>query len=271
VDAPAGTSGLPWFTALVPESEVRSGGSFTTLVQTFLYVESGGRITQWAPGETPRLRTTVSTIAGNSTSAVIAAGLVAEPWTNGVVVQLLDDRGRIVASTTSADEDLDGNGLLEEERERGVYCFGDLLPGRYTVRMVSPPGSVPSSHPSPGLQNTTAQLQQLHGFHDAAQDHFNFGHRSERWFLNRNNDWFFITPAGAVLEWDKNSGGVRGPARGRFVAQLSSSEFLNLNLLFRPVSTSVTLHSQQSAGQLLLGSCRVLDSVFASLAGELLP
>lgn len=267
--APAGTTTLPWYTALVPESELRTGGSDTTLVQTYFYVASGGRIFRWNTGTAAILLTTVSDAAGFTVTDTVTAGLVAESWISGSTVELLDDRGNVVRSVTSADRDGDGNGQIDVERERGWYEFDGLGPGQYSIRVVSGTGTVQSTSAPASVLTTASQLVSTFGFKPASRDHFNFGGRGERWFHSRSNDWYYMTPNGSVFEWDKNSGGSRGLVRGRQVGQLSSACFLNLDLLFSPPSNSITLQSQRVRSALNLGSCRVLDSVFASLAGEI--
>jgi len=64
-----------------------------------------------------------------------------EPRLNGWEITLTDTAdnpvvdadGNIVQPVLTADEDLDGNGIIEED-EQGIYAFTNLLPGTYRVR-----------------------------------------------------------------------------------------------------------------------------------------
>ncbi|MBN2473948.1 MAG: M10 family metallopeptidase C-terminal domain-containing protein [Pirellulales bacterium] len=51
----------------------------------------------------------------------------------GWTIELYDDLGDFVASTVTADLDLDDDGSIDPITERGVYRFEDLDPGTYTV------------------------------------------------------------------------------------------------------------------------------------------
>ncbi|MCH7917397.1 MAG: LEPR-XLL domain-containing protein, partial [Planctomycetes bacterium] len=63
-----------------------------------------------------------------------------EPGLNGWVIELFDDQGALVATQTTADMDLDGNGTIDPETERGLYWFTGLVAGTYTVGEVMQPG-----------------------------------------------------------------------------------------------------------------------------------
>ena len=267
---PPGTLNYPWYVVLLPESEFTENGSNDFFVETFFYVTPTRQIFRWSPEGGSVLVTSVSGKSDDIIAAIFGTGFVPEPWVNDWSVELLDDRGNVVARTNSTDLDVNDNGEINVEQESGWYQFPGLLPGNYAIRSLQQPGTVQTSQSDNSLQPVSSRLQAEFGFRAAPLgDHYNFGARHERWFQGRNNQWFFITPAGTVFEWNMNSGGVRGPAAGRQVAQLSASFFLNLNLLFQPKSTSVTLSSQQIQKPLNLGSCRVLDSLFASLANEI--
>src|SRR5436309_10706669 len=55
-----------------------------------------------------------------------------EPGLNGVTIQLLDAQGNLVATTVTADRDLNGNGSIDPQTERGLYQFTGLALGSYT-------------------------------------------------------------------------------------------------------------------------------------------
>ena len=268
--APRETLTYPWYSVLLPESDFLENGANDVFVEMQFYVTPSGQIFRWSPGGGSVLLTSVSGKSVLTTEAILSAGLVAEPWINDWTVELLDDHGNVVFTTNSADRDINGNGAISIDQERGWYQFTGLLPGKYAVRSLQQPGSVQTTQSDNSLQAVSSRLQQEFGFRAATRgDFYNFGARHERWFQGRDNQWFFITPSGTVFEWNMNSGGTRGPASGRQVAQLSASFFLNLNLLFQPKSTSITLSSLQNQKPLNLGSCKVVDSLFASLAHEI--
>ncbi len=265
-----GTLNYQWYVVLLPESEFVENGSDDSFVQTFFYVTPSRQIFHWSPQGGSVL---VNVVSGKSLpvlDTIFGTAFVSEPWINDRAVELLDDRGNVIATTISADRDVSGDSTITIEQDRGWYQFVGLLPGNYAIRSLQLPGTVQTSQADNSLQPVARKLQQDFGFKAAPLgDHYNFGARHERWFQGRDNQWFFITPQGTVFEWNKNSGGAIGPAAGRHVAQLSSSFFLNLNLLFQPRSTSITLTSRLDLDPLNLGSCTVIDSLFASLAGEI--
>lgn len=236
-------------------------------IQSYFYTSTTGQVYQWSPVTGTTLLTSISAISGLTAAEVVQQAFQAEPFESGSTLQLLDENGYVVATTISADRDVNGDSLINPE-EHGWYEFSNLLPGRYSVRTISPAGTISVSHGDTTLQLTAAGLKQQFGFKAGTQDHFDFGDRHERWFQGRSNQWFFITPNGAIFEWNRISGGTHGAANGTKVGQLSSSFYLNLNLLFQPKSSVLTVQSQQHSS-LNLGSMKVVDSLFASLAGEL--
>ena len=75
---------------------------------------------------------------------------VDEPGLSGVTVNLLDTTtGEWVATTTSAEMDLDGDGVIDPAAERGLYRFDGLLPGAYDV-IVSPQADQTQTTPGGG-------------------------------------------------------------------------------------------------------------------------
>ena len=63
-----------------------------------------------------------------------------EPWLNGWTIELTDAAtGEVVERAVNRDIDLDGNGSIDPETERGVYSF-TTAPGRYTVSEVQEDG-----------------------------------------------------------------------------------------------------------------------------------
>ncbi|MFN5287095.1 MAG: hypothetical protein ACK5KS_19945, partial [Planctomyces sp.] len=75
-------------------------------------------------------------------------------------------------------------------------------------------------------------------------------------------------PNGQIFQWDRLSGGTKGPVKGTPIAKVPGSVYLNLSLLFRPVSTRLTMASAQSS-LLNLSQTRLLDTVFAGIAQQI--
>ena len=232
-------------------NSVTRAASYTT--------SSGSTVTASVPG-----------IVGSDPGVVSEYLFADEPWLNGWTFELLNDRGYVVATSVSADRDLNQNLTIEPEQERGWYLFDGLLPGEYTVREVQQPGWIQVS-PSPvNLQPTLASLQTQYGFKPTTNDSYNFGALNERWFKSRTNAWFYITPGGTLYEWNRNSGGTNGPARGTKIADLSGSVYLNLDLLFSPSNSAVTVVSGSIVNDRNFGNHNLLDGVFSSLAPQIL-
>ncbi len=63
-----------------------------------------------------------------------------EPGLNVWTVNLLDDQNAIVASQITADMDLNSNGMIDPQTERGWYSFAGVDPGAYHVQAVLMPG-----------------------------------------------------------------------------------------------------------------------------------
>ena len=72
-----------------------------------------------------------------------AAGEVGE---SGVTIELLDaTTSEVLRSTTTVDEDLDQDNLIDPRRETGSYRFTELAPGYYKVRVVRATGTEPTT------------------------------------------------------------------------------------------------------------------------------
>jgi len=64
-----------------------------------------------------------------------------ETGLDGRTVELLyASTGMVVAATTTAGVDVDGNGTIDPQTEAGRYAFTDLMPGRYEVRLADHTG-----------------------------------------------------------------------------------------------------------------------------------
>jgi len=63
-----------------------------------------------------------------------------EPGLDGWLIQLLDQNGDPVAEQSTHSEDVNGNGMIDPETERGLYRFTGVASGTYTVAEVLQPG-----------------------------------------------------------------------------------------------------------------------------------
>jgi 6-phosphogluconolactonase (cycloisomerase 2 family) len=68
-----------------------------------------------------------------------------EPGLDGVTVELIDGDGAVVATTVTASVDLDGDGVIDAQTERGLYAFAGIVPGDYVVRQAASGDWVASS------------------------------------------------------------------------------------------------------------------------------
>ena len=238
--------------------------------QVSYILNSATRVGRYKTSDGATRTASIPGIAGTEPQAVSAYLFANEPWLNGWTFELLNDRGYVVATSVSADRDLNHSLTIEPEQERGWYLFDGLLPGKYTIREVQQPGWIQVS-PSPvNLQPTLATLQTQYGFKSVTNDSYNFGALNERWFQSRTNAWFYITPGGTLYEWNRNSGGKNGPARGTKIAQLSGSVYLNPNLLYSPSNSTITVVNGSIVNDRHFGNHNLLDGVFSSLAGQIM-
>lgn len=247
----------------VPTLET-SGPAAGTIIRRTFFINAANEVWQWSASTGSTLLTRVSKAAATA-GDVAKAAFAFENWQNGTIVELLNDAGLVVARTTSGSLDRNADGSIQPESENGWYRFGNLLPGSYTVRQTVAAGHRSTSEISASAQASLKQLSETWGFAADASDHFNFGGRSERWFRSRTNEWFYILPSGQIFQWDRISGGTKGLVKGSQIASVPGSVYLNLNLLFRPVSSRLNMAPAQTT-LLNLAQTRLLDTVFAGIA-----
>ena len=240
-----------------------------TLTEVSYVLNSTTRIARFKTSSGTTLTASVPGIVGSDPQAVAAFLFANEPWLNGWTFELLSNRGYVVATSVSADRDLNQSLTIEPEQERGWYLFDSLLPGTYTIREVQQPGWIQVSPAPVNLQPTLASLQTQYGFKAARNDSYNYGALKERWLQSRTNAWFYITPSGTLYQWNQSSGGSNGPAKGTKIAQLSGSVYLNPNLLYAPANSTVTVVNGSIVDDRDFGNHKLLDGVFSSLAGQI--
>ncbi|MCA9085429.1 MAG: DNRLRE domain-containing protein [Planctomycetaceae bacterium] len=189
-----------------------------------------------------------------------------EPWINGRTVELVDGDGNVVATTTTRSVDLNNDGVIQAESERGWYIFPEVPSGDYTVRTVAQSGWVITA-PLDEVQTLAVTLDAQYGFHRSVSDFRNWGQEDERWFLDRDDHWFYILPDGNVYEWIVNSGPTTGGLRGVLKGSLSSAYHDDLDLIATPDTSriSVSVSSSTVSGDVLFGNHRLLDDLISSL------
>ncbi|MFN9080972.1 MAG: DNRLRE domain-containing protein [Planctomyces sp.] len=250
----------------VPVLETSGPAAGTTVRRTF-FINAGNEVWQWSATTGSTLLSRVSK-AAKTPGDVAAIAFAFENWQNDITVELLNDAGFVVARTNSASLDRNTDGIIQPEAENGWYRFSTLLPGNYSVRQVVPASSRTTSEVGTNAQTGLRTLAENYGFTADASDHYNFGGLNERWFRSRRAEWFYILPNGQIFQWDRLSGGTKGPVKGTPIAKVPGSVYLNLSLLFRPVSTRLTMASAQSS-LLNLSQTRLLDTVFAGIAQQI--
>jgi len=86
---------------------------------------------------------------------------------DGFTFDLIDKNGAVVATTTSQDVDLDGNGVIDPSTEMGVIQFSNVGPGQFTIKEETPP--------SPWVQTQGANGYTFNTRSGEAQNGFEFG------------------------------------------------------------------------------------------------
>ncbi len=157
-----------------------------------------------------------------------------EPGLSGWTVELRDASGTLLTTTTSRDQDLDGNGAIDAETERGLYSFTGLAAGTFLLREVPQPGWLRSTgDPRVTLVN---DLDQQHQFFVVGCGFEGWQGANERWVRSAvTNQWHYILPNGQLYEWDGMSGIRFGtPLTGTLIATLDPIFYEQLNLLTDP-------------------------------------
>lgn len=267
-NVPPALKNVTWYEVTVAGDSNTGTDGTAPATKRLYYTTAFGEVYQWSATAGSTLVTRISAAAGLTAAAIARAAFVAEPWQNGVTIELVNEAGFVVARSVSADSDLNVDQQIDVETERGWYRFSGLIPGRYTIRQVVTGGNRAVSEASPLLEKPAAQLAVDYGFKADTTDHFNFGGRNERWFKSRSGDWYYITPNGVVSKWDRNSGGALGIVRGSQIARLSGNYYMNLNLLFQPVKTELVTQAGETI-TMNFAQAKLLDTVFASIASSI--
>jgi len=95
------------------------------------------------------------TAFGNLTSPTNST----EPGLNGWTIELLNSTGTVIATDITHDVDINGDSVIDPFTERGLYSFGNLPAGNYTVRerLDLMPGWVQTYPNAPGTHPLTLE------------------------------------------------------------------------------------------------------------------
>lgn len=143
-----------------------------------------------------------------------------EPGLNGWTIEVVGANGNVVGTTTTADWDLNGSGLIDPITEAGLYQV--IVPaGQWTVRQIPRNGWSQSSPAVDTLAQIAFDLDRQFGIQRTQSTFENWGGLGEKWFYGQiNREWLYVVPDGGVFRWD---GSGRDNLTGIKVGQLDSS------------------------------------------------
>ena len=187
-----------------------------------------------------------------------------EPWLNNRTVELVDSHGQVVATTTSRSIDLDKDGTIDFESERGHYVFENVAPGEYTIRTISDQSWLQTS-PVTASHSAAIGLDAQYGFRSTGSDFLNWGGQNERWIIDAVGRWYYILPDGDLYQWTPGTGSDT-PLTGTKIASLASDYYNDISLLTTPDSgsTTVRVSSEGVSDNLLFGNHRILSDLLSS-------
>jgi len=188
-----------------------------------------------------------------------------EPWVNGRSVELIDQNGSVVATTFTKNVDVNDDGTIQFETERGWYIFEDVVPGDYAIRTVPEAGWIQTAPLSTEQTNAIVLDMQLQ-FSLTESDFLNWGGAKERWLYGANSRWYYILEDGSLYEWEVGTGRLNG-LKGRLIAQLTSAFYNDLSLITDPdaVLISVSARSGVTPPDVLFGNHRILADLIGAL------
>ncbi|MCA9063883.1 MAG: hypothetical protein KDA96_12515 [Planctomycetaceae bacterium] len=182
-----------------------------------------------------------------------------EVW-NGIIGDTLTVRvnGEVVGQLTISDR---GYGKLALERGDDSKPFPANWPGIVSGTVVDLSSGLSGTFSGSGRQadslsrnsDDAYELDHRLGLHRSGSLFENFGGRGEKWVQGRRGEWYFMTPEGALYQWDGAAG-----ANGTLVTVLDSSFHSDPSLL-------TETQSERRAGV----DDSLLDAVAAELDTEL--
>lgn len=190
-----------------------------------------------------------------------------EPYLNGWLIEAIDSEGNVVATATTADVDLNSDGSIDIDTERGVWRLFDLPPGTYTIREAARPEHIRTA---PDL---TAFLQGNAGPNPSGATSVGFA--SFTYNPSTNQVAFRVdydSLVGALIKVSLHDGDTtqNGPIIADLLAAAGASPGAD-----GPISGHLTLDNTQLA-KLLAGQCYVrIDTdtfdMFGELRGQVMP
>lgn len=178
-----------------------------------------------------------------------------EPWMNGWMIQLLDRAGNIVQTQTTGDVDLNGDGSIDPETERGCYRFENLPEGKWYLKQISQSGWRQTGAFDP-LAVDVWELDRDHNFRFTGNLWDDWGGLGEKWFWG-DSGWYFVTPDGAL---STGNGSPATNLTGDEVAQLSAEFATDPALIYDavlPNGSRVSTIAGQDARDLNFGNQRL--------------
>jgi hypothetical protein len=145
-----------------------------------------------------------------------------EAWLNGWEIELVNADGTVVQTAPTMDMDVNG------QTESGWYWFNEVDPGDWTVREVMQDGWHQTS-PGDPLSVSAYQLDTELGFRETGSGFQDWGELGEKWLLADGNVWHFMTPDGALNQWD---GSARDSLTGTLVDTLSPAYHADPSLVY---------------------------------------
>ena len=211
------------------------------------FVTPSGNLTRWN-GQAGRLTgQTVESLDPHvwyTPSALhFSSAAAAEPWLNGFKFELVNSSGNVVATTTTRDIDRNGDGIIQNETERGWYRFENVSAGTFTIREVPRSGWVQSASATSPLASTAYLLDSSLGLNFTGKYNENYGGRGERWLGASGAQWYYVTPTGNLYKWNGAAASTSNLVQGTMVASLGMSYYNDPSLIWAAVNPTITVTS----------------------------
>ncbi len=212
----------------------------TTYAGEFLFASQAASNSQSVPAFV-RLASTSAVVTGvlNSTSIsgqkwndLNGDGLhdANEPGLNGWVINVLNAAQIVIATTTTASIDRNGDGSIDLFTEQGLYTV-EVPEGDWVVQEVARAGWVETS-PMSRTALIAGQLDASFDFKTTQNNFQDWAGLNERWVMS-NNGWHYVTPAGGLFKWLSGRGET---LQAQLVAKLNPTFYNDLNLLASPAA-----------------------------------
>lgn len=257
--------GIPLSITEVPNHQLQEGEEwfFDPPNDDWYIINIDGEATYWGKSPEPGTGLPPGNSGGGSGGGLATDNnvLQTEPWLNNRIVELLDSNGQVVETTTTRSIDLNGDGVINPEQERGHYLFADVVPGSYTIRTVTEDNWLQTS-PVTAAQSEAISLDAKFGFRSTNSDFKNWGGQDEIWIIDSVGRWYYMLPDGDLYRWETGSGSG-SDLSGTRIASLSANHYNNISLLTSPDSTatSIQVSSEGVSDELLFGNHKFLGEL----------